>query len=271
MIGFPKEAKGDHGFTGLALLAWKRQRQAQMDLIQHDSWRTSKDAKERGWFVLLKVARNACPCPQTLGSGGTDAGREWVGRFAGWPLRPYLSRANLSWAYLSRADLSRANLSGATLSGASLSGADLSGASLSGANLSGATGFAPWRGLPLMLLLDQPGPIRAYKLVTAGGVGPFNGGVTYRIGERVEVKDANTDPAVECGAGINVATFDWCAKNLADGYRVLLVEFTAADIACIPMATDGKFRLHRCTVVGEVDVAARLAVAGPSRPPSEAA
>ena len=131
MIGFPKEAKGDHGFTGLALLAWKRQRQAQMDLIQHDSWRTSKDAKERGWFVLLKVARNACPCPQTFGFGGTVAGREWVGRFAGWPLKPYLSGA-----YLSGANLSGADLSGAYLSGADLSRAYLSGANLSGANLS---------------------------------------------------------------------------------------------------------------------------------------
>ena len=144
MIGFPKEAKGDHRFTGLALLAWKRQRQAQMDLIQHDSWRTSKDAKERGWFVLLKVARNACPCPQTFGFGGTVAGREWVSRFAGWPLKPYLSRANLARANLSAADLSQADLSGADLSqanlsaGANLPGADLSRANLSGADLSGA-------------------------------------------------------------------------------------------------------------------------------------
>ena len=69
---FPKypEAEGDHGFTGLALLAWKRQRQAQIDLIEHDHWRTSKNAKERGWFVLLKVARNACPCPRNFGEGG---------------------------------------------------------------------------------------------------------------------------------------------------------------------------------------------------------
>jgi hypothetical protein len=29
---------------------------------------------------------------------------------------------------------------------------------------------------------------------------------------------------------------------------------TAADIAAIPIATDGKFRLHRCTVVAEKDV-----------------
>ena len=141
MSGFPKEAKGDHGFTGLALLAWKRQRQAQMALIQHDSWRTSKDAKERGWFVLLKVARNACPCPQTFGFGGTVAGRQWVGRFAGWPLKPYLSGANLSGA-----NLLGANLFGADLSGADLSGAKLLRANLSGANLSGAS---PLGGRPL--------------------------------------------------------------------------------------------------------------------------
>jgi hypothetical protein len=37
---------------------------------------------------------------------------------------------------------------------------------------------------------------------------------------------------------------------------VLLVEFTAADIACIPTGTDGKFRLRKFTVVGEKDITA---------------
>jgi hypothetical protein len=136
---FPKEARGDHGFTGMALLAWKRQRQAQMDLIEHDAWRVSKDAKERGWFVLLKVARNACPCPQTFDRHhGTPEGLVWVGKFVGWPEKPNLSRANLSGANLSGAKLSGANLSGANLSAAYLSWANLSRADLSGANLSGA-------------------------------------------------------------------------------------------------------------------------------------
>ena len=39
---------------------------------------------------------------------------------------------------------------------------------------------------------------------------------------------------------------------------ILLVEFVAADIACIPLGTDGKFRLHRCWVVGEVNVGERV-------------
>jgi hypothetical protein len=172
-----------------------------------------------------------------------------------------LSRANLSGANLSGADLSGANLSGAHLSGANLSGANLSGANLSwadlsGANLSWAHGIQPERCTPLLILLDQPGPIRAYKLVTANGVGPFNGGITYQVGHSYEVVDASTDVTEACAAGIHVATLDWCLREWRDGFRVLVVEFTAADIAAIPTATDGKFRLRRCTVVGEKDIAA---------------
>jgi uncharacterized protein YjbI with pentapeptide repeats len=165
-----------------------------------------------------------------------------------------LSGANLSGANLSGAHLSRADLYDANLSRANLSGADLSGANLSDANLSGANGAQPERCTPLLMLLDQPGSIRAYKLVTDEGIGPFNGGITYQVGESYEVADADTNPHEHCAAGINVATLDWCLKEWQQGYRVLIVEFTAADIACIPTATDGKFRLHRCRVVGEKDI-----------------
>ena len=103
------------------------------------------------------------------------------------------------------------------------------------------------------MLLDQPGKIRAYKLVDADLRSPIQSGgkLTYTIGEAVAVKDANTDPADHCAAGVNVATLDWCLKNWKEGRRILVVEFEAKDIACIPTATDGKFRLHRCTVVAE--------------------
>jgi hypothetical protein len=37
------------------------------------------------------------------------------------------------------------------------------------------------------------------------------------------------------------------------GRRVLVVEFTAADIVAIPIG-DGKFRVRRCTVIREVDL-----------------
>jgi len=175
-----------------------------------------------------------------------------------------LSGADLSGADLSRADLSGANLSGAYLSGAYLSGADLSRADLSradlsGANLSGAKNFESTLVCDLYLLFDQPGPIRAYKLVNERGEGPFSGGIKYKVGGQYEVANASTDPHEGCGAGIHVATLPWVMREWRKGYKVLLVEFWADDIACIPYGTDGKFRLHRCRVVGEKDVAKQIA------------
>jgi hypothetical protein len=192
-----------------------------------------------------------------------------------------LSEANLSWANLSGADLSEANLSGANLSGANLSGADLSSAdlswaALSGADLSGADLFGAdlsgadlssadlsWAALsgakgvnkyitsPLYLLQDQPGEIHAYKLVTVGGEGPYNGGIKYEIGESYSVEDASTDENKKCAAGINLATLDWCIGEWRKGYRILIAEFKATDISAIPIGSDGKFRVHRCKIVGE--------------------
>ena len=70
---------------------------------------------------------------------------------------------------------------------------------------------------------------------------------------------ANTDPNELCGKGLHVATLPWVMREWRKGYTVLLVEFWADDIACIPYGTDGKFRLHRCRVVGEKDVTKQVA------------
>lgn len=104
------------------------------------------------------------------------------------------------------------------------------------------------------MLLEQPGEIRAYKLVNEAGMGPFNGGIVYEIGETYEEKNANIDENEQCAAGLNVATLDWCMREWRKSYRILVVEFIAADIAAIPINTDGKFRLRRLTVVGEKDL-----------------
>ena len=172
--------------------------------------------------------------------------------------RADLSGANLSSADLYGANLSSANLYGADLSGANLSSADLYGANLSsadlsGADLSGAKGVNKNLCTPLQMLLDQPGKIRAYKLVKENGEGPFNGGIIYEIGKTYTVKNADTTER-QCAAGINVATLVWCMKEWVSGYRILLAEFTAKDIASIPLGTDGKFRLHKCKIVGEKDL-----------------
>ena len=179
-------------------------------------------------------------------------------------IREELTAAHKAEARLSRADLSGANLWGANLSGANLSGADLSGADLSradlsGANLSGAIGLNPNAVCPLRILLEQPGPIRAYKLVTSDGYGIYrgkrDGGIHYEVGQSYEVSDAGTDINNLCDCpGLYVATLDWCIRQWQEGYRILVVEFAAADIAAIPTATDGKFRLHRMTVVMEKDL-----------------
>ncbi len=161
-------------------------------------------------------------------------------------LKAALQEAVKSRAYLSGADLSRAYLSGADLSGAYLSGADLSGA-----DLSGAKGVNKYLTSPLYLLLDQPGKIRAYKLVMANGEGPYNGGIIYEVGKTYEVKDADTNEHEQCAEGINLATLDWCLRAWCKGHRILIAEFTKEDIAAIPVGTDGKFRVHRCKIVGE--------------------
>ena len=152
---------------------------------------------------------------------------------------------------LGGADLGGADLRGAYLRGADLSGADLRGADLRGADLRGANGITPELSTPLLMLLDQPGKIRAYKLVNEKNEGPINGGLKYPVGKTVKVGDADSNPLQQCAAGINVATLDWCLREWKPGYRILIVEFTAKDIACIPTATDGKFRLHRCDVIKE--------------------
>jgi len=176
-----------------------------------------------------------------------------------------LSGADLSGANLSSANLSSADLHGADLSGADLHGANLYGANLHGANLHGAKGISPKLSTPLLILLDQPGKIRAYKLVTQDGIGPFSGGIKYKIGESYQVADASTDVTEQCAAGINLATLDWCLRNYRSGYRVFICEFEAGDIAAIPIATDGKFRVHRCAVVAEKEISGLFAAFVPEK------
>ncbi len=167
--------------------------------------------------------------------------------------------ASLDGASLVGASLDGASLVGASLVGASLVGASLVRASLDGASLDGASGINPLRFTPLLMLLDQPGAIRAYKLVNADGSSPQAAAlgytpIIYAAGESYEVTGACTDIDEHCAAGISVATLDWCMRDWCPGQRIIIVEFEAADIAAIPTATDGKFRLHRCRVVGEKDL-----------------
>ena len=105
-----KPWEGGHRFTGIALLAWERQRAAYRMVDAHIAWRTDKDPKVRGCYALLLAWARSCPCPQTLGPGGTSEGADWVSQKRPCPEKPDLSGANLAGAYLTGADLFRANL-----------------------------------------------------------------------------------------------------------------------------------------------------------------
>ncbi len=88
----------------------------------------------------------------------------------------------------------------------------------------------------------------SYKLTNTKNEGVFNGGLIYSNDAELRVPDANVDANVLCAAGINVGTLAWVLKNYSNGQRVKVIHHLAKDIACIPTATDGKYRLFRCRV-----------------------
>ena len=147
-----------------------------------------------------------------------------------------------------------ANLRFADLGYADLGSANLGSANLGYADLRYAKGLRPERSNELLLLREQVGKIRAYKLVTADLKSPIHSDnpITYEIGSTVQA-EADTNEARDCGPGINLATLPWCLNEHREGHRILVCEFTAKDIAAIPNA-DGKFRVHKAKVVKELDL-----------------
>ena len=188
---------------------------------------------------------------------------KWVKGLGG--QRAYLQDANLRatnlrGADLRGADLQRANLRGAYLQGADLQwanlrGADLQGANLRGANLRGAnlleTIFDDINWLAYLgILPSEKGIAFAYKVTKANGEGPYNGGIDYTKGKFFKVESVDTDTNKQCSYGINLATFAWCLAEKKDDYRLFMFKFNIKDAIC-PAASDGKFRVIRCTKVGE--------------------
>jgi hypothetical protein len=174
-------------------------------------------------------------------------------------------RADLSDADLSDADLWSANLRSADLSGANLSGANLSGANLSGADLSGAnltdTLLSNIDWLPYIgIVPDSKGKARAYKVINTLGEGCFNGGINYLNNKTTTVEDWDNDVTVHCSKGVNLATFQWCLNNKQDKTnRLLLMEFDVSpENVCVPLGTDGKFRVKTAKRIGECDWTGRL-------------
>ena len=147
-----------------------------------------------------------------------------------------------------------ADLCGADLRDSDLRGADLGGADLRGAYLRGAKNISKYLTTPLYILQDQIGKIRAYKLTKADGTGPYFPEIKYEVGKTYSVTSANCDESYYCAPGISLASLDWCLKEYKPGYRIFVAEFLRKDIACIPIGSDGKFRVHRCKIVAEKDL-----------------
>lgn len=101
---------------------------------------------------------------------------------------------------------------------------------------------------------------RAYKVSDKEGHGIYfpthKPRLTCKEGAVLRVPKANRNIRHDCGAGVNVATKDWCirfGRRSADtGHRLWLVEFRPKDIACIPYDSSGKMRLFRCKVLKRV-------------------
>ena len=172
-----------------------------------------------------------------------------------------LCSADLSSASLRSADLSSADLSSADLSLADLSFADLSSADLSLANLSETflqdIDWLAWMGI----VPDARGYARAYKLTNSKKEGIYKRGIVY--GKKGKVAATlDTDVNQQCGSGINLATLQWCLRELkqaGENPHLYIYQFRVSpENVCAPMASDGKFRVGEATLVGECDLNGRL-------------
>jgi hypothetical protein len=178
-----------------------------------------------------------------------------------WLLGDGGKRANLLGANLQGADLQGANLQGANLQEANLQGADLQGADLQGANLLGANLLRAnlkdtiiesinWL-FYIGIVPDKKGFAYAYKITDKKGEGIFQGGINYAKKKNFKVDEVDTDVYRQCSFGINLATFQWCLNAKSDNsYRLFMFKFNVSDSVC-PVASNGKFRVKKCTKVGE--------------------
>jgi hypothetical protein len=169
--------------------------------------------------------------------------------------------SNMGGAIFKNADMTGANLNGSYLGGATFDGANmraahvttsyLSGADFAGCEVGRAVGVNKHLITPLRILLDQPGKIRAYKLVTTAGESTDGQKHVCEVGKSLEVQSASVDESAHIGPGITLSTLDLCIRELLDDRKILVAEFEAGDIAAIPTGSNGLFRVHRCAFVGE--------------------
>ena len=158
-------------------------------------------------------------------------------------------------ANLRGADLCDANLRGAYLRDAYLSGAYLRDAYLSKTILESIN----WLSY-IGIVPDSKGWARAYKVTTKEGQGVYQGGINYTRTKTFKA-NLNTNTSEQCAPGVNLATFAWCLNEKQEGRRLFLLKFkTTPDNICVPIGTDGKFRVSKAHMVGECNWQGNLIV-----------
>ena len=133
----------------------------------------------------------------------------------------------------------------AYLQGASLQGADLTDTIMAGIN---------W--LSYIGIIAANGKAHAYKMTTDKGLSPITDHAPVDYLKEIEVTaDLDKDTNETCGAGINLATFQWCLSNRQDkDWRLFIYEFDVTpENVCCPITSDGKFRVAKARRVCEVD------------------
>ena len=137
----------------------------------------------------------------------------------------------------------RADLRCADLRYTDLSYADLLKTIFEGINWLAYFGIVP----------DSRGKARAYKVTTSQGNGVYTDGVNY-ISAKEFSAELNKDVTQHCASGINLATFAWCLNEKQEGRRLFLMAFKVSpENVCVPVGSDGKFRVAKCTKIGECD------------------
>lgn len=99
------------------------------------------------------------------------------------------------------------------------------------------------------------GKVRAYKYTDKNAKSPVqtSNAILYEPGKDYEEKGAVTDASKDCAAGINVASVEWCQKEMSADHRAFAFEFDSVDVAAIPTANAGKLRVFKCRCIEELD------------------
>lgn len=108
-------------------------------------------------------------------------------------------------------------------------------------------------------------PIRAFRYTRRDGRSAVYPNrlpiLVCKVGEVLAVPEASKNWTRSCAEGVNVATYDWCMRELGKrsigaanrhGFKLWEVEFEYHHVACVPKGSTGKIRLTYCKVIHEV-------------------